>query len=195
MRQLSNRLEGKVESRPEPNTSNSGIAWPVAAAERVGLRSEGLAEDDGIVTIGVGRLYAPALIQITGTLFPRQETKRRAERRGAESAAAGADVCGDGPLRFDEESPAAGAGCRRARAIRSAGTQLRGDGRKSVRHEQEEPGHRAHHWARAGDYAAGADDRVRRQPHFDAWRFWRAGVWNWHQRNRACAGDAVPDAI
>src|SRR6202050_4135645 len=80
MRQLSNRLEGKVESRPEPNTSNSGIAWPVAAAERVGLRSEGLGEDDGIFTIGVGRLYAPALIQITGTLFPRQETKRMAAR-------------------------------------------------------------------------------------------------------------------
>src|SRR6202142_668453 len=80
MRQLSNRLEGKVESRPEPNTSNSGIAWPVAAAERVGVRGEGLAEDDGIVTIGVGRLYAPALIQITGTLFPRQETKRMAAR-------------------------------------------------------------------------------------------------------------------
>src|ERR1700723_345615 len=80
MRQLSNRLEGKVESQPEPNTSNSGISWPVAAAERVGLRSEGLAEDDGIVTIGVGRLYAPALIQITGPLFPRQETKRMAAR-------------------------------------------------------------------------------------------------------------------
>src|SRR6202142_4300299 len=80
MRQLSNRLEGKVESRPEPNTSNSGIAWPVAAAERVGVRGEGLAEDDGIVTIGGGRLYAPALIQITGTLFPRQETKRMAAR-------------------------------------------------------------------------------------------------------------------
>src|ERR1700729_434352 len=80
MRHSSNRLEGKVESQPEPNTSNSGISWPVAAAERVGLRSEGLAEDDGIVTIGAARLYAPALIQITGTKLPRQETKRMAAR-------------------------------------------------------------------------------------------------------------------
>lgn len=44
---------------------------------------------------------------------------------------------------------------------------------------------------RVGDHVAGDDDRLRRQPHFDAWRVWLAGVWHWHLGGGACAGHAM----
>ena len=83
---------------------------------------------------------------------------------------------------------------RRQAAIRSAREELPRNRRAPVRHEQQESGHRAHHRAGAGHHAAGPNDRLRRQPHFDARRVWHAGVWHRHQRSRARAGDAVPGA-
>src|ERR1700721_1575014 len=44
-------------------------------------------------------------------------------------------------------------------------------------------GHRAHHRSRTRRHAAGPDDCLRRQPHFDARCFWHAGVWYWDERS------------
>ena len=46
-----------------------------------------------------------------------------------------------------------------------------------------------------GNHAAGANDCLRRQPHFHARSVWHSGVWHRHQRSGARAGDAVPGAI
>ena len=57
--------------------------------------------------------------------------------------------------------------------------------RPAVRHEQQQSGNRPRDRSRAGHHAAGTDDRLRRQPHFDARRIRRAGFRHRHERNRA----------
>ncbi len=52
---------------------------------------------------------------------------------------------------------------------------------------------RSHRRSGAGLHAAGHDDRLRRQPHFDARRFRRAGARHRHVRGRACPCDADAD--
>ncbi len=46
--------------------------------------------------------------------------------------------------------------------------------------DRQAAGHRPHHRAGAGLHPAGHDDRVRRQPHLDAWRVRRAGARHRH---------------
>ncbi len=62
---------------------------------------------------------------------------------------------------------------------------------RRVRHP---PGHLPRHRPRAGLHPARHDDRVRRQPHRDAWRVRRARLRHRHLRGRARAGDADADA-
>ena len=50
------------------------------------------------------------------------------------------------------------------------------------------PGHRPHHRPRAGLHAARHDDRLRRQPHLDAWRLRRARARHRHvARSSMCS--------
>ena len=54
------------------------------------------------------------------------------------------------------------------------------------------PGHRPRDRPRAGHHPARPDDRLRRQPHLDAWRLRRAGVRHRHLGGRARPRDPVP---
>ena len=62
--------------------------------------------------------------------------------------------------------------------------------REAVRAGRPAAGHRACGRPGAGPDAAGPADRLRRQPHFDAWRAWRLCVRHRRLRSGACADDA-----
>ena len=66
--------------------------------------------------------------------------------------------------------------------------------RRAVQSAGQPPRHRAHHRARARHHAARQDDRLRRLPHLDAWRFRRPRLRHRHDGSRSRAGDAVPAA-
>src|SRR5207244_1795209 len=72
------------------------------------------------------------------------------------------------------------------RAAAPARRELRRVRHRAARPRHRGTGHRAHHRPGAGSHAAGAHDRVRRQPHQHARRVRRSGVRGGHQRMTVC---------
>ncbi len=100
----------------------------------------------------------------------------------------------DGPLDADVAARARD-GRRAGRgAARQAEGQLRRVRDHALRPRVVRAGHRARHRARARRHAARQDDRLRRQPHVDAWRLRGPRVRDRHERGRARSRDAVPAA-